>query len=685
MRIEKKYLSFLVFNLIFMMVIFSDVANATDFEISVYPEFEKSPAESALCINNMVGNCHATLVDAINLIQNQKWQISSVGKFSKVRLRLKGGTYRLTQPINLNWGNVGASVPLEIIGIKKQTIVTGGQPVKVYGLASSVLPSRVSAKARGNLWVADVSQFKLDFSSSQSSWGYGIPIIPINTEFFVNDEIQSLAAWPNVGYGRLLKPANISVNDNKYFSIEGRNANDWRDEPDLHVHAYWFWDWAAQSYLVSTKDSLRNQLSIIGKGSPYGIKNGQRLRVENALAELDSPGEWYLDRSTAKLYFWPVKGAADLSKELSVASNLLNINSSTNVTVRDISFEKVRGDAVEIISSNNVVLEGVEIRQTGNRAVVIKNSFNSGVRDSLIEDNGEGGVLLTGGDRKTLKPANNFVERTEIKRFSRLVKTYRFAVELMGVGQRVTSNKISDAPHTAIIFSGNDHVIANNEIFNVVLETNDAGAIYAGRDYTARGTLIENNYLHDINTTMEGKEVKGVYLDDQICGTTVRGNIFARVEQPVFMGGGRDNVVENNLFFYSSPAVFLDARGLQNRRFTSLDPNGTLQKNLDLVPYRSSVYASRYPNLPKIREDDIGAPKYNIVRNNLIVGGKLATIEPIAKTGIMFQKNFETTDDVFIQKLPPENRVLPEHFLLNSESLPVKQGFKMRPFVSLSN
>ena len=41
---------------------------------------------------------------------------------------------------------------------------------------------------------------------------------------------------------------------------------------------------------------------------PYGIysfRKGQRFYFLNLLEELDQPGEWFLDRKTGVLYFWP--------------------------------------------------------------------------------------------------------------------------------------------------------------------------------------------------------------------------------------------------------------------------------------------------------------------------------------------------------------------------------------------
>ena len=104
-------------------------------------------------------------------------------------------------------------------------------------------------------------------------------------------------------------------------------------------------------------------------------------------------------------------------------------------------------------------------------------------------------------------------------------------------------------------------MIEFNEIHNVCYESNDAGAIYTGRNWTMRGTVIRNNYLHHISG-FEGRGCVGVYLDDMFCGTEISGNLFYRVTRAAMIGGGRDCLVKNNLFVDCKPALHIDARAL---------------------------------------------------------------------------------------------------------------------------
>ena len=219
---------------------------------------------------------------------------------------------------------------------------------------------------------------------------------------------------------------------------------------------------------------------------------------------------------------------------------------------------------------------------------------------------------------------------------------YTPAISLVGVGNRAAHNLIHDAPHMAIGFSGNDHRIEFNEIHNVCLESNDAGAIYAGRDWTMRGTIIRHNYLHDI-TGFEGRGCVGVYLDDMFCGTEISGNVFSRVTRAAFIGGGRDCRVENNIFVDCRPALHIDARAMG---WAGYHVDTTMTERLKAMPYKSELWAKRYPQLVTILEDEPAAPKGNVVARNICSGGQWDGVHKDARPYVTFSDNLLTEDAI---------------------------------------
>lgn len=236
------------------------------------------------------------------------------------------------------------------------------------------------------------------------------------------------------------------------------------------------------------------------------------------------------------------------------------------------------------------------MRNLGDNGVVINGGQGHGVEACDLIDTGDGGVQLNGGDRQTLTPAGHFVENCHFQRQGRWSKCYVPAILMTGVGMRVTHNLIHDHPHCAILYSGNDHLIAFNEIHHIALETGDVGAIYTGRDYTFRGNQIRNNFIH--HTGGVGMGSMGVYMDDCVSGTEVFGNVFYKVHWAMFIGGGRGHRVENNLFVDCDPAVRMDARGLDQSPVWRDMVNITMRDRLTEVPL--ALYRSRYPELKSL-------------------------------------------------------------------------------------
>ena len=59
----------------------------------------------------------------------------------------------------------------------------------------------------------------------------------------------------------------------------------------------------------------------------------------NVFEEIDTPGEWYLDRSEGKLYFYPYYDINDMELKLSLFTNeLMSFKNASNVVVNDIHF-----------------------------------------------------------------------------------------------------------------------------------------------------------------------------------------------------------------------------------------------------------------------------------------------------------------------------------------------------------
>lgn len=628
-----------------------------------------------------------SLDEALSRLQQLKKSSSGNSNLDSIVLRFLPGTYRITNPIVLDAGNHAAQEQhISFSGpADKSAIISGGKVLAQAGHVSDPeVLKRLAPEARNNIVQFDLrAEGITDYGEmipqgfNQLQLGYGQELMPGSIELFYRGKPMTLARWPNTGFVQV-----EGASEKRSFQLKSPNLGKLASEHYLMVAGYLSADWAFETQPVESVDPATGTLSIKSPGTKLAIKNGQRYFIQNALSELDQPGEWYLDRASGILYFWPPAPLSPGDVEVSTSSSLLITKGKNNIHVTGITFEESRGDALVIHDGRGVVIEHSTIRNVGGRAAIVDGK-DSHLRDLDVYDIGEGGIYLWGGDRKTLQPSGLSVEESRFRRYSRLTRTYRPAIQLGGVGASAIGNVISEGQHNAIMFFGNDHLIAYNDIFDVAKETGDVGAIYASRDWTARGTVIRDNFLHDIHGVGQLGS-SGVYLDDQTSGILVKDNLFVRVNRPVLVGGGRDNVVHHNVMVASSPAIYVDARGLTwQSAETQSDAVGGYRNKLSNVPYDKELYSARYPHLAGILGDEPGAPKYNDVKWNLIIGSvPLEIVEPSTKF-VTVGPEIDPASAHFTNASAPTKGILPSDFSLDANSPAVVAGFTQLPLANM--
>lgn len=586
------------------------------------------------------------------------------------------GVYRLQNPFALTSSDSGLSTaPIVYRSTGPHAaVLRGGLTVPALSQVTDTRAlARLPEEARRKVLCADLSALGLkDFGSPA---GGGL-------EVFFDSKPMTLARWPNTGFTKIVDVVSsvpIDVRGTKgdaggVFVYDGDRPSRWIGEKDLWLHGYWFWDWSDQRMKVSAINETSRTITLAPPQHSYGYRKGQWYYAFNALSELDSPGEWYVDRDNAMLYFWPPVTGGKHETLVSVLPTLLTTSNVLNVTFDGFLLEAARADAITVANGSRVSIRNCEIRNAAGSAVTVNGGTSHTVSHCEIYAMGAGGIHLNGGDRATLTPAGLVAADNHIHHYGRVRRMYTPAVSVTGVGNIIRNNLIHDAPHQAISFGGNDHVIELNEIHDVCLESNDAGAIYSGRDWTMRGTVLRWNYLHDIRG-FENRGCMGIYLDDMYCGTSIIGNLFKNVTQAAFIGGGRDNVVQGNIFIDCNPAVHVDARALgwakgqSDAWVAEAKEKGTASG----MAYTKPPYSTRYPDLPGILNNDPGAPRGNRIVGNICVGGKWDDIEASARPLVTMTDDFIGPDPGFVNAAKG-------NFRLKPSSPPAKAGFKPIPF-----
>ncbi|MCQ2477366.1 MAG: right-handed parallel beta-helix repeat-containing protein, partial [Clostridia bacterium] len=432
---------------------------------------------------------------------------------------------------------------------------------------------------------------------------------------------------------------NIRNPESDVYGISGKLAdciNGWATLDVVWMFGFWKYDWADASTLIGSFDYDKKELSPKFV-SMYGTKKGAPYYFFNVFEELDSEGEWYLDRDSGIIYIYPDENFDSATIDLTLTVKpIINANADY-LTFADLTVKGTRGDAVNVIG-NNVTVKNCLIKNVAGNAAVI-NGYNNLISENEITHTGRGGIIISGGDRVTLTPGNSKADNNLIHDWSEIYQTYQPAVTLNGVGNICSHNEIYNSPHEAITYGGNNHLIEYNVIHDVCLLSDDAGAIYAGRRWDWYGTVIRYNCIYNLGS--DGHTPDGIYMDDALSGQTIYGNLLINIPKiGLHLGGGRDLEVHNNIIINSNDRpISYDQRaidGVFGGWFTISLPTGSIWENLYASPWKTELWQNTYPGTARLKDDfnntddpDFAPnPSYSSVTGNLIVnaGGKIGSI-----------------------------------------------------------
>jgi hypothetical protein len=434
------------------------------------------------------------------------------------------------------------------------------------------------------------------------------PVVP---ELFFDGERMPLAEWPNEGWAHVASvvesgPAPWRKHESDrlgVFEYEGDRPNRWNVEAGVWLQGYWCFDWSSETIRVKSIDTKNSQITLL-KQHHYGIGSGnpapRRFRAVNLLEELDRPGEYFLDRNTGRLYFWPPKPLEGSEVFLStLRTPLVSMTDASFVAIEGCVLEAGCHQGVSITGGRENRIAGCVIRNMGHEGIAIESGEKHRVISCDLYDLGTSGIILGGGDRKTLTPCGHEALNNHIHHVSSRRRTHAYPIHMSGVGIHIANNLIHDIPHQAIGLSGNDHLIEFNEIHHSGLESDDCGAFYMGRNPSDRGNIIRHNFWHDTGSEFSHGSC-AVYFDDGTGGQTVFGNVFYRAAGgnfgAVFVHGGHDNLVDNNLFIECKRAV---GHAPWNDDSWNEWLTGDLWRNrlLEEVDITRAPFIDRYPDL----------------------------------------------------------------------------------------
>jgi len=564
----------------------------------------------------------ATLAHARDVVRDLK----KAGPLPKggVTVWLRGGVYSMRSVWNFGKEDSGEpGAPVAYRAWKDETpVLSGGWTVPSASWRKAEDP-RIPAAARGKVWAADVKTLGYDGLEPDGPCGFQMPkgLFRI-LSLYRNGRPLVLARHPNKGF---LSITSVPDATNRVFAAADLgDLAPWTSDrsPELQALGYWRYLWADQTIPV-TVDSA-NRTFKMNQKNPWNFPvKGAPFYFQNSLCALDMPGEWFLDRIVGILYLRPPSDS-DPSKdryELSRAAfTFLRADGASHLRFEGIVFCTGRHHGIIVDNATDVAFERCVVRNFGGTGIYLRDARDCRLRGNVFHTFGHKAGVISGGNRRTLTPADTVVEANDVSDTGRAMHTYSAGFSIGGMGMRVVRNHMHDLPSSAFGVGGNEHLFASNLVEDVVLESDDQGGVDTCRDPTFRG----NRFVHNIwrNIGRGGDYVKcgqaGIRFDDAICGNLIYGNRFDNCSYGIFGGvqihAGRDNVVRNNLFTRCRYAVSFTEWSMKRwREYFEKDFTKAYIKAVDGPAFRA-----KYPEFAAM----VDTPMNDTVEYNILVGGE---------------------------------------------------------------
>jgi len=321
--------------------------------------------------------------------------------------------------------------------------------------------------------------------------------------------------------------------------------------------------------------------------------------VENAIEFLDEPGEWYFDKESQELFYYPRNGENMSTADCYIpkTEGLIHIDGNgetdrvKNIVISGIDlkygawelfngkgFSTVQGEQyidpnretndmgtlgtypiglipaqISVTYGDNIRIKNNNIRHQGSVGVAInKQSIDCDVVGNIFDDLSSAAVTIgdwtihnLGVDTpvtnycRRIKVNNNLIRRVSVEYFTNGITLY-YANQ-----SQISHNDFLDTPYTAIscgwgwgrhMQNNTNNRISYNRIENVLYRTGDGAHIYTLD--SQKGTVIEYNHL-----IQSPAYTGGFYLDNGSSYLTYRYNVVE--DTPKWLSGNWWNVTDN--------------------------------------------------------------------------------------------------------------------------------------------
>ena len=500
------------------------------------------------------------------LVKNEAELRKAILKFRKQkspgRIVLEEGNYFLSEPLELSEDD--SALTLEGRG---EAHLFGGRRV-------------INWRVEDGFWKANVPE------TQSGAWDFRM--------LMVNGRYAERARYPETGYllhrsefdvswrstyegGFERQPTDEELRTLHYFE---KDIPEGFEPKNAEITVFHMWD----ESLVGVKSINRSKQEIIFSNLP-GWPPGafakehsfdKRYIIWNTKEGLTKPGQWYLDRSSGEIVYYPMENESieEIHAIAPVHFNVFRISGSTtpaeNITLRNLHISstnaplmsgafgaKLFDGAISMINTRDCKLVDLHIENVGGHCIKADGN-NLRIENCHLSHAGAGAIRLTGSDALVRNNHIHHIGRT----FPSAIALYVGATdpnvpEEWEPGRSYTNctiehNEIHQVPYAAICAGGNNLIIRKNLIYEAMQDLYDGAGIYITFCNNAQ---VTHNFIRDIKDK-PGAGTSAYYLDEKSVNCLVEENLEINVPRASHNHIASNNRFRNNFFIMKGRGWF---------------------------------------------------------------------------------------------------------------------------------
>jgi hypothetical protein len=518
----------------------------------------------------------------------------SAGLTAPVTVQIRGGIYRVAQPIEFSTADSGtADNSISYVACPDEMpVVSGGRAIDGW-----------KVQADGT-WKVTIPEVK------SGEWRF--------RQLYVGGQRAIRARHPNADY---LRVEQVGADERTNFRYQEGDLKSYANTNNIEL--VFLHDWSISRVPLKSIDEQTRTVTVqhqVGGPNRWGVMNWfephPRYYLENSADFLDEPGEWFLDRATGDLTYRPRAGEhPDKTQVVApVAEQLLVIrgDAQSGQPVRNVHFvgltiehaawappgnvywgrqactyntpqagqagaphKEADPAAVQFDLAESCTFRDGHVRHIGASGLWFgRGCGNNRVEGTVVSDTGGNGIMIGEGQTRPVggqpwwqaapeqAAAGNVVSNNVVRACGQ--ELFGAVGVWVGLAARTTiaNNEVSHHPYTGISIGWMwwnprsrpeprktpcaQTLVADNHIHHCMLTLSDGGGIYSLGNQP--NSVIRGNLIHDIPENAGRAESNGMFLDQGTGGFTIEENtIYDVPRSPLRFHKGWENLVRNNV------------------------------------------------------------------------------------------------------------------------------------------